>query len=92
MLQTNPAMRMGKYLRSKKDRREVLAPLTSEELSVLLRTVRKHYKKHFPLFLLLARTGLRIGEALTLKWEDRIDPLACLLPSPGRRVSRWVDI
>ena len=70
VLQTNPALRMGKYLRSKKDRREALAPLNSEELSVLLRTVRTHYKEHFPLFLLLARTGLRIGEALALKWED----------------------
>jgi len=70
VLQINPALRMGKYLSSKKDHREALAPLTSEELNVLLRTVRLHFKEHFPLFLLLARTGLRIGEALALKWED----------------------
>jgi len=28
------------------------------------------FSQHYPLFLLLARTGLRIGEAVALKWED----------------------
>jgi len=45
-------------------------PLTSDELTKLLRTVQKHYSDHFPLFLLLARTGMRIGEALALQWKD----------------------
>jgi integrase len=39
-------------------------PLTAGELSTLLNTVRDSYREHYPLFLLLARTGMRIGEAL----------------------------
>lgn len=49
---------------------EAVDPLTSEELKTLLDSVQKHYSEHHPLFLLLARTGLRIGEALALKWGD----------------------
>jgi len=30
----------------------------------------KHYSKHYPLALLLARTGMRIGDATALKWGD----------------------
>jgi len=45
-------------------------PLTAEELTILLKAVQEHYPKHFTLILLLARTGLRIGEALALDWRD----------------------
>lgn len=47
-----------------------LDPLTSEELKLLLDTVNQYFPDHYPLFLLLARTGCRIGEALGLKWGD----------------------
>jgi integrase len=45
-------------------------PLSKEDLKLLLDTVRQHYPKHYPLFLFLARSGCRIGEALGLKWGD----------------------
>jgi len=45
-------------------------PLSREELKLLLDTVHQHYPEHYPLFLFLARTGCRIGEALGLKWGD----------------------
>lgn len=45
-------------------------PLTQKELKLLLDKVQKHYSEHYPLFLLLARTGIRIGEALGLQWGD----------------------
>ena len=45
-------------------------PLTQKELKLLLDKVQKHYSEHYPLFLLLARTGVRIGEALGLQWGD----------------------
>ncbi len=45
-------------------------PLSQEELNVLLCTAQTHYPDHYPLFLFLARTGVRIGEALGLKWGD----------------------
>lgn len=51
-------------------------PLTAEETNLLLKTVLEDTTKpytlsnQYPLFLLLVRTGLRIGEALSLKWGD----------------------
>jgi integrase len=51
-------------------------PLSAEEVNLLLNTVRADDSKayplsgHYPLFLLLVRTGLRIGEALALRWGD----------------------
>lgn len=36
----------------------------------MLDTVKKHFPEHYTLFLLLSRTGMRIGEALALKWGD----------------------
>ena len=45
-------------------------PLTTEELKLLLNTVDEHFPAHYPLFLLLARTGVRIGEALGLQWGE----------------------
>jgi integrase len=45
-------------------------PLSGEELKLLLDTVDKYFSDNYPLFLLLARTGVRIGEALGLQWGD----------------------
>ena len=49
---------------------EAADPLSDEETKILLGTVRLHFQKDYPLFLLLLRTGLRIGEALALRWGD----------------------
>ncbi len=40
------------------------------EMNQLLKTFEKDFPKHYPLMLTLARTGMRLGEALGLKWED----------------------
>jgi integrase len=71
VLSANPTYRLklGKSIKSK-DQKEAIDPLTSDELKLLLDTVRVHSPDHYTLFLLLARTGLRIGEALALKWDD----------------------
>jgi len=45
-------------------------PLTQKELKLLLDTAQEHYLEHYPLFLFLARTGVRAGEALGLQWGD----------------------
>jgi integrase len=45
-------------------------PLSGEELKLLLDAVDAYFPEHYPLFLLLARTGVRIGEALGLQWGD----------------------
>lgn len=51
-------------------------PLSPEETILLLDTILNDMSKpyplseHYPLFLLLLRTGMRIGEALALQWDD----------------------
>jgi len=69
VIAVNPAHRLGKIIKTK-DRREAIDPLTQDELKKLLDTVRAEFSGHYSLLLLLARTGLRIGEALALKWGD----------------------
>jgi integrase len=69
LIPANPALRLGKIIK-RKDKKESINPLSSEELKLLLDKVNKHFTEHYPLFLLLARTGMRIGEALAVKWGD----------------------
>ena len=70
MIQANPAQQLGKGFLKAKDRKGDVIALTSEELKQLMDTVSEHFSEHYTLFLLLARTGLRIGEALGLQWKD----------------------
>ncbi len=63
----NPAHRLGKLFKSGNQTNDI-NPLTSEELAKLLDTVQKHFPRHYPLFLTLARTGMRIGEVIGLQW------------------------
>ncbi len=69
MIPANPAHRLGKLFKNGTQTNGI-DPLTSEELTKLLDTVQEHFPRHYPLFLTLARTGMRIGEALALKWGD----------------------
>jgi integrase len=68
LLQGNPAVRVRKVIA--KEHKEEINPLTAGELDHLLNTVQQHYPNHYTLFLMLARTGMRIGEALALQWGD----------------------
>jgi integrase len=69
VLQSNPAWRLGKFMKQQSSRLEA-DPLTRQELTALLEAFRKDWPAHYPLALTLARTGMRIGEALALRWED----------------------
>ena len=64
----NPATGVRKVI-GKNDAPEI-SPLTAVELNHLLETVSEKVPSHYALFLLLARTGMRIGEALSLQWGD----------------------
>lgn len=66
---SNPALKLGKIFIEKKIN-DVADPLNRNELSILLDTFVKKFPKHYPLALLLARTGMRFGEALALQWGD----------------------
>ena len=70
IIQANPALQLGKNFLKTKDTNESITVLTSRELKLLLDTVNRHFAEHYALILLLARTGMRIGEALALKWGD----------------------
>lgn len=52
------------------ERRDDTHPFTREELKLFLDTAHQHFPRSVPFFLTLARTGLRLGEALALQWGD----------------------
>jgi integrase len=72
VIQANTALGIKKIANGGKAKQEAINPLTGDELDLLLQTVyhSKKHRDHFCLFLLLARTGMRIGEALALQWGD----------------------
>lgn len=73
VIPVNAALRLGKIKSSNgNEEREnkKIDPLIREETVTLLTTALTHFKRAYPLILLLVRTGLRIGEALALRWSD----------------------
>jgi integrase len=69
IIKVNPAQRLGRLARQK-PRDEAIRPFNQPELETLLdkfREVRPHF---YPFVFLLARTGMRAGEALGLTWDD----------------------
>jgi integrase len=68
LIPINPAAGVRKVI-GKGDPVEI-NPFSAEELNALLETVEKYFPSHYPMFLLLARTGMREGEAIGLKWGD----------------------
>ena len=69
MKKINDAIKARKVSNGEENRGEP-DPLSAEELKLLLDKVQKHFSEHYPLFLLLARTGIRTGEASGLRWGD----------------------
>lgn len=69
LVRSNPAFRVLKRSRFEREKK-VADFLSRQELAHLLATCQRQYPKHYPFVLLLARTGLRIGEAVALQWKD----------------------
>jgi integrase len=92
----NPAAKLGKHLRliaSKRGRQGTIErkALTREQLAAFLTGAWEHARRLYPLFLMMARTGIRIGEALALEWGDldlhsRTIHIARPLADDGKRV------
>ena len=70
VISANPALNLGKNFLKEKNKQGAIDPLSNEERKLLLDSVLEHSPEHYAIFLLLARTGLRIGEALALQWSD----------------------
>jgi integrase len=69
----NPAVGLGKTLRlvqSKETRQEKIKAFDRVQLSRLLAAVVSTVPRLCPILLTMARTGLRVGEALALQWGD----------------------
>jgi integrase len=69
IMATNPAVKIGRYLRGTPRSKDV-NPLTREEVSLLLETALTHNPRYYPFLLTACRTGMRIGELLGLQWGD----------------------
>jgi integrase len=73
LILANPAERLGRQLRllpSKTARQEAVKAFNRDQVIAFLAGVEKADPLYSPLFLTLARTGMRIGEALALQWDD----------------------
>jgi integrase len=71
VMDRNPASKLGKFLPEKRvDPEQGIDPFTSAELERYLTTMQGRYPQYYPYFLTLARTGMREGEALGLRWDD----------------------
>jgi integrase len=71
LIPANPAIRLGRFTRQAGEAEaRSIDPFTAGELTTLLTTAEQQMPEHYPLILTLARTGLRLGEALALKRED----------------------
>ena len=69
VISVNPAHNVGKIFK-KQESKLIIEPYTQEELKTLLDIMMLHFKKHYPMFLSMARTGIRYGECLGLQWND----------------------
>jgi integrase len=77
LIKSNPAAvpsrrrgKKGNGAVSAAERQKAIRPFSDPELEKVLKTAREQDAEHFPLFILLARTGMRPGEAAALQWTD----------------------
>lgn len=70
LIQSNPALRVGKFYKAAAVRHEDIQPLTDEEVPIFLEKVAEYSPQHFTLFLAAIHTGLRSGELAGLQWAD----------------------
>ena len=71
VIQSNPCQRLGKLLpKSTSDDAPEIEVFTPRELVTLLGVAQRDFPESYPFLLTLARTGLRLGEAVGLEWRD----------------------
>jgi len=68
LLNANPLSRLRIF--PKQDIKRGVDRLTAGELTLFLETAEKHFPGYYPFFLLLSKTGMRLGETIALRWTD----------------------
>jgi len=71
VIAVNPAEKLGRLLHlgtSKQERQENIKAMTREQRFNFLQSASHVVPRYYPLFLTLAGTGLRLGEALALQF------------------------
>jgi integrase len=70
LLAANPAAKLGKWAKRSSETVQPVEIFTRAELRAILGAAERERPEWATCVLLLARTGLRIGEALVLQWDD----------------------
>src|SRR5262245_36854928 len=73
LIASNPAAKFGRTMKltvSKTTRQEEIKALTRAQRQLFLATALRETPRYYPLFFVLAGTGMRLGEALALQPED----------------------
>jgi len=70
LLPANPALRLGKYLRTADEPEPEVSPFTRDEAALLVATARVRFPDWYAWVLCGLRTGMRAGELLALQWGD----------------------
>ncbi len=71
VIPSNPAREWGKHLaQTRAEEVEETEVFTRDELRRLLEVAERGWPEYHPFVLCLARTGMRLGEAIALEWRD----------------------
>ncbi len=70
LIKANPVTGITKKLEIKRDKGKHVDPMTEIDLSTFLDTCKGFKLEYYPFFLMAARTGMRLGELLAVRWGD----------------------
>ncbi len=90
----NPAAKLGRALKltvSKATTQEEIKAMTKAQRQLFLATALREAPRYYPLFFVLAGTGMRLGEGLALQPDDLdFPPRRFALPAPFQRMARSI--
>lgn len=66
----NPVERLAKFYRTAKGQRPQVDPFRVDELHAIEAKCKERFLERYVLVLVLGRTGIRVGEATGLQWQD----------------------
>ena len=70
LLTANPALRLGRYMRSADDPEPKINPFTQQDVAAVLAAARQNLPDWYTWLLCGLRTGMRAGELRALQWGD----------------------